>query len=211
MTTEAGAASRSVVLSRPLIVTSFVASILPLALSKPPLIVRVSLVLSVPLLTNVPLSATSRPTLSVRLERLLVSLPEAFSSAPLLIVILSLPWPWPLIVTLPSAFLKSLSNFWAQASFQVCSFWTVPATVCSVKFSAVPTVSVTSLLTGSAMAPAEKTASVVRTAATSGFLEKVALLIDLSFVDDPGVVHEWQIPARIPKTGVGKSASLGAP
>lgn len=32
------------------------------------------------------------------------------------------------------------------------------------------------------MAPAEKTASVVRTAATSGFLEKVALLIDLSFV-----------------------------
>lgn len=39
----------------------------------------------------------------------------------------------------------------------------------------------------------------------STFIAKV------SFVDDPGVVHEWQIPARIPKTGVGKSASLGSP
>ena len=206
MTTEAGAASRSVLLARPWIVTFAwlvasvpVTSIVPLALSKPPLIVRLSLILSVPvltrepvtviallassvpLLTNVPPSEMSSPTLSIRLESLLVSLPEVLSSVPLLIVILSLPLPV-LIVTLPSAFLKFSLNFWAQASSQVCSFWTVPETV----LSPVPTVSVTSLLTGwsslPAMAPAEKTASVVRTAATSGFLEKVALLIDLSFV-----------------------------
>ena len=144
-----------------------------------------------------------------------VSLPAVLSSVPLPIVIVlwlaSVPSP---IVTVPEAFVNLSSNFLAQASSQVCSFWTVPATVLSVVLSAVPMVSSTFVLASSvspAMAPAEKTASVVRTAATSGFLEKVALLIDLSFVDDPGVVHEWQIPARIPKTGVGKSASLGSP
>ena len=208
MTTEAGAASRSVVLSRPLIVRLLLILSVPV-LTREPVTVIALLASSVPLLTNVPPSATSRPTLSVRLESLLVSLPAVLLASSLLIVILSLFWS--LIVTLPSAFLKFSLNFWAQASSQVCSFWTVPETV----LSPVPTVSVTSLLTGwsslPAMAPAEKTASVVRTAATSGFLEKVALLIDLSFVDDPGVVHEWQIPARIPKTGVGKSASLGSP
>ena len=89
------------------------------------------------------------------------------------------------IVTVPEAFVNLSSNFLAQASSQVCSFWTVPATVLSVVLSAVPMVSLTFVLASSvspAMAPAEKTASVVRTAATSGFLEKVALLIDLSFV-----------------------------
>ena len=85
---------------------------------------------------------------------------------------------WPLIVTLPEAFVKSLLKVLAQSSSQVFSSLMVLGTV----LAPVPTVSVTSLLTGSAMAPAEKTASVVRTAATSGFLEKVALLIDLSFV-----------------------------
>lgn len=68
----------------------------------------------VPLLTNVPPSEMSRPTLSVRLERLLVSLPEVFSSAPLLIVILLLPWS--LIVTLPEAFVNFSLNFFAQVS-----------------------------------------------------------------------------------------------
>lgn len=168
MTTEAGAASRFSCAERALITTVFlslpvpVTSILPLSLvlSKLPLIVRLSLILSVPvltrepltviallassvpLLTNVPPSATSRPTLSVRLERLLVSLPAVFSSAPLLIVIWLPPVPL-LIVTLPSEFLKSLSNFLAQSSFQVCSSWMVAATV----LSPVPTVSVTFLWT----------------------------------------------------------------
>ena len=201
MTTEAGAASRSSVLLRPLIVTFAlllasvpVTSIVPLALSKPPLIVRLSLILSVPvltrepvtviallassvpLLTNVPPSATSRPTLSVRLESLLVSLPAVLLASSLLIVILSLFWP--LIVTLPEAFVKSLLKVLAQSSSQVFSSLMVWGTV----LAPVPTVSVTSCSPSAAMAPVEKTASVVRTAATSGFLEKVALLIDLSFV-----------------------------
>ena len=202
MTTEAGAASRSSVLLRPWIVTFArlvasvpVTSIVPLALSKPPVTLRSALVLSVPvltrepstviallassvpLLTNVPPSLTSRPTLSVRLESLLLSLPEVLSSVPLLIVILSLPLPV-LIVTLPEAFVKSLLKVLAQSSSQVFSSLMVLGTV----LAPVPTVSVTSCSPLAAMAPVEKTASVVRTAATSGFLEKVALLIDLSFV-----------------------------
>lgn len=107
-------------------------------LTREPLTVIALLASIVPLLTNVPPSATSRPTLSVRLESLLVSLPAVLSSVPLPIVIVlwlaSVPSS---IVTVPEAFVNLSSNFLAQASSQVCSFWTVPATVLSVVLSAV--------------------------------------------------------------------------
>ena len=141
----------------------------PLLLSKPPATVTALLVVMLPVLTKEPSSLTSSATSSVRLERLFVSLPE--DESPLVIVMLLLASSLPsLIVTLPSAFVNLSLNFLAQDSFQVCSSVMVAETV----LSPVPTLS--SRFTSSACT--EKAASVVRTAATSGFLAKrVALLI----------------------------------
>ena len=57
----------------------------------------------------------------------------------------SVPSP---IVTVPEAFVNLSSNFFAQVSFQVCSFWTVLATVSFSVLSAEPTVRSTFVVAG---------------------------------------------------------------